>query len=53
MDDNYFDLGGTSLTIKQAQLRLEERTGVRLPSTALYEYPTVRALAEAMAKHEV
>ncbi|UXY30491.1 non-ribosomal peptide synthetase [Streptomyces sp. HUAS TT20] len=53
MDDNYFDLGGTSLSIKQAQLRLEERTGVRLPSTALYEYPTVRALAEAMAKHEV
>jgi amino acid adenylation domain-containing protein len=53
MDDNYFDLGGTSLTIKQAQLRLQERTGARLPSTALYEYPTVRALAEAMAKHEV
>ncbi|GAA3145334.1 hypothetical protein GCM10010521_35460 [Streptomyces rameus] len=53
MDDNYFDLGGTSITIKQAQLRLEERTGVRLPSTALYEYPTVRALAEALAKHEV
>ncbi|MEU3659968.1 non-ribosomal peptide synthetase [Streptomyces sp. NPDC032940] len=52
-DDNYFDLGGTSVTIKQAQLRLEERTGVRLPSTALYEYPTVRALAAAMAKHEV
>ncbi|MGW2488146.1 amino acid adenylation domain-containing protein [Streptomyces sp. NPDC001606] len=53
IDDNYFDLGGTSLSIKQAQTQLEERLGIRLPSTALYEYPTVRYLAQAIKNSEV
>ncbi|MGW5213787.1 amino acid adenylation domain-containing protein [Streptomyces sp. NPDC004051] len=53
VEDNYFDLGGTSLSIKQAQARLQERLGIKLPSTALYEYPTVRLLAEAIKNSEV
>lgn len=53
LDDNYFDLGGTSLSIKQAQQRIEKETGLRLPSTALYEFPTVRQLAQAIAQSEV
>ncbi|MFD5539342.1 non-ribosomal peptide synthetase [Streptomyces sp. NPDC127079] len=53
IDDNYFDLGGTSLSIKQAQKQLQERLGIRLPSTALYEYPTVRYLAQAIKNSEV
>ncbi|MEU0452312.1 non-ribosomal peptide synthetase [Streptomyces sp. NPDC006129] len=53
MDDSYFDLGGTSLSIKQAQLRIQQETGITLPATALYEYPTIRQLAQAIARSEV
>ncbi len=48
-DDNYFDLGGTSLSVPTLQRRLQHELGVRLPATALYEYPTVRRLAESIA----
>jgi amino acid adenylation domain-containing protein len=48
-DDNYFDLGGTSLSVPALQRRLQHELGVRLPATALYEYPTVRRLAESIA----
>jgi amino acid adenylation domain-containing protein len=50
LDDNYFDLGGTSMSIQAVQQRLQRALGTRLPVTALYEYPTVRRLAEALAE---
>lgn len=50
IDDNYFDLGGTSMSIKSVQQQLQRVLGTRLPTTALYEYPTVRRLAEALAE---
>jgi amino acid adenylation domain-containing protein len=50
LDDNYFDLGGTSMSIKSVQQRLQSALGTRLPATAMYEYPTVRTLAEALAE---
>ncbi|RLU82238.1 thioester reductase [Streptomyces griseocarneus] len=53
MDDNYFDLGGTSISIKKAQLRLQSELDIVLPVAALYEYTTVRQLAEAIANSEV
>ncbi|MGW1074004.1 non-ribosomal peptide synthetase [Streptomyces sp. NPDC002537] len=53
MDDNYFDLGGTSISIKKAQLRLQTELGITLPVAALYEYTTVRQLALAIANSEV
>ncbi|OLR93054.1 non-ribosomal peptide synthetase [Actinokineospora bangkokensis] len=48
VDDNYFDLGGTSLTVPELHRRIHEELGARLPATALYEHPTVRALAESI-----
>lgn len=43
--DNFFDLGGNSLLIVQAQARLRERFGFDLPVVKLFQYPTVEALA--------
>jgi amino acid adenylation domain-containing protein len=51
-DDNFFDLGGTSLSVSALQGRLQHELGVRLSATALYEYPTVRRLAESIASVE-
>jgi acyl-coenzyme A synthetase/AMP-(fatty) acid ligase/acyl carrier protein len=49
MDDNYFDLGGTSMSVPVLARRIQRELGARLPATALYEHPTVRALAKSIA----
>ncbi|NRQ32610.1 amino acid adenylation domain-containing protein [Nonomuraea sp. NN258] len=43
--DNFFDVGGTSLTLVIVQDRLAELTGRRLPVVELFQHTTVRALA--------
>jgi amino acid adenylation domain-containing protein len=43
--DNFFDLGGHSLLLAQAHARLREVVGRELSLIALYQYPTVSALA--------
>ncbi|MFG2754776.1 non-ribosomal peptide synthetase [Streptomyces xanthophaeus] len=53
VDDNYFDLGGTSISIKQAHQRIQQELGVRLSLVSMFEYPTVRLLAGAIANSEV
>jgi hypothetical protein len=53
LDDNYFDLGGSSLLVGKVRGQLEDRLGLRLPSTVMYEYPTIRKLALAIAREEV
>ena len=45
IDDNFFDIGGHSLSAVQVMLRLEKETGRRLPLSTLFEYPTIRELA--------
>ncbi|MFC9281300.1 amino acid adenylation domain-containing protein [Streptomyces collinus] len=47
--DNFFDLGGTSYGLAAVHARLRERTGGTLPLVALYEYPTIAALARHLA----
>ncbi|WP_433607304.1 type I polyketide synthase [Dactylosporangium sp. CA-139114] len=49
-DDRIWGLGLDSLTSLQLAARVTERLGVRLPSTALFEYDTVEALAGALAE---
>jgi FkbH-like protein len=45
IQDNYFDLGGTSLLAVDLFARIEHRFGEKLPLTSLIEAPTVEQLA--------
>lgn len=45
VEDDYFALGGTSLTAAQLFADIAHRFGVKLPLTTILDYPTVRALA--------
>ena len=45
IDDNFFDLGGTSLQLVGIHAALQETVGRVLPLVELFAYPTVRALA--------
>jgi phthiocerol/phenolphthiocerol synthesis type-I polyketide synthase E len=48
IDDNFFDLGGTSLLGLQIVRTMKGRLGVELSPVALFEAPTVRALARSL-----
>jgi acyl transferase domain-containing protein len=50
-DDNFFDLGGRSVTAVQLATHVAAAVSVALPPTALLQYPTVRLLsAEILAQ---
>jgi len=46
VDDNFFDLGGQSFLVMQVHARLTQALARELPVVALFQYPTVRALAD-------
>ncbi|MBZ4414793.1 amino acid adenylation domain-containing protein [Myxococcus sp. XM-1-1-1] len=46
IDDNFFDVGGSSLHLTQIHMSLQRRLGRKMPMTELYRFPTIRALAE-------
>jgi amino acid adenylation domain-containing protein len=45
LDDDFFDLGGQSLLAVTVTQAIENKLGVQLPSGAIFEHKTVRALA--------
>jgi Phosphopantetheine attachment site len=45
IDDNFFDMGGHSLTAAQVTARLYDRCRVRLPLRSIFEAPTAAGLA--------
>jgi acyl carrier protein len=49
MDDNFFDLGGTSVIALKIVSRLKKELGISVPVVTLFEAPTVGALARALA----
>jgi len=44
-DENFFDLGGTSLQLTRLHAELQAVLGRRLPVTGLFSHPTLRSLA--------
>ncbi|HXF10630.1 MAG TPA: amino acid adenylation domain-containing protein, partial [Desulfuromonadaceae bacterium] len=45
LQDNFFDLGGHSLLVVEAQARLHQVLGYDLPVVKLFQYPTISSLA--------
>jgi medium-chain acyl-[acyl-carrier-protein] hydrolase len=48
LDDNFFDIGGNSLLMVQAYVKLRTATSTSLSVLDLFRYPTVRLLAGAI-----
>lgn len=48
LDDGFFDLGGHSMTGMRILSRVHDTFGIELPLGALYDAPSVRALATAI-----
>jgi amino acid adenylation domain-containing protein len=48
-DDNFFDLGGDSLLLTALHRKLQEELGREIPITDLFQFPTIRRLADHLA----
>jgi aryl carrier-like protein len=46
--DNFFDLGGSSILAAEVHEELRRRFGFDFPITALFEHPTIEALARLL-----
>ena len=51
--DNFFDLGGDSLSMLQLSLEIERATGQSFPLTWIFDAPTVAAMAEILGGQKV
>jgi acyl transferase domain-containing protein len=52
LDDNFFDLGGTSLDIIKLNTRIKETFDKQIPVASLFQYTTVRSLAGFLGDEE-
>ncbi|ARU26551.1 beta-ketoacyl synthase N-terminal-like domain-containing protein [Cellvibrio sp. PSBB006] len=51
--DNYFDLGGQSLTASRIMVRIEENTGIELQVQDLYEAATIEKLSRRVLENQM
>src|SRR5690349_15175805 len=51
-DAGFFSLGGDSLFAMQLVAELRSLFRIELPVTAVFEFPTVRSMAAALARNE-
>ena len=50
LDDNFFDLGGTSLLLIRVHAKIQEKLSPDVPLVLLFETPKIRDLAERLRK---
>ena len=48
-EDNFFDLGGNSLLAQELAERVRDKLGMGLPVAKLFEFVTIRSLAQALS----
>jgi acyl carrier protein len=52
INDNFFDLGGNSMSILLVNAKLSEELNVSLPIATLFQYPSIGSLAGYLSKDE-
>ena len=52
VNDNFFDLGGHSLLMVEANSRLRKLLNKDFSITEMFQYPTVNSLAKYLGKHD-
>jgi acyl carrier protein len=50
LDDNFFDLGGTSLLLIRVHAKIQEKLSPEISLVALFETPKIRDLAQRLRK---
>ena len=50
LDDNFFDVGGTSLLLIAVRTGIQEQLDRQIPVTWMFEYTTIRALAKQLSE---
>jgi thioesterase domain-containing protein/acyl carrier protein len=53
VNDDFFDLGGTSLIAVKTKIQIENTTNKRLSPSILFKYPTIKKLAEVIANSSI
>ncbi|WP_394749355.1 amino acid adenylation domain-containing protein [Spongiimicrobium salis] len=48
IDDNFFEMGGTSLLTQKVAALLRQELKLEVPVTKIYQYPTISALLESL-----
>jgi acyl carrier protein len=46
IDDNFFDLGGTSVSILQVAVDIHQQLGIEVPIVKLFQHSTIAGLAQ-------
>ncbi len=52
IDDNFFDLGATSISILQVAVRVQQELGIELPTVKLFQYSTISSLANYLDSNQ-
>jgi len=52
LDDNFFDIGGSSMLLIRIRTELQKQLGRQIPITWMFEFTTIRALADKLRDAE-
>ena len=52
LDDNFFDIGGSSILLIRIRAELQTQLGRQIPITWMFEFTTIRSLADKLLEEE-